>query len=408
VPRSPRRRVDAFTTFLRAETTGGQLLVLATVVALVWANADPGGYEGLWGARLAVGPDWLHLDLTAAGWVTDGLLAVFFFVAGLEVKRELTVGELAGWRAAALPLAAAAGGMVTPALVALAASRGALAAGGGWAVPVATDIAFALGVLALAGSALPPGVRVLLLSMAVIDDLGAIALIAAVFTHGLQLWWLAGAAGLFGLFRLAGHWSTRWRLTRWAMLPIAVASWVCLHASGVHATVAGIALGLLVRVRLRPGEVSTPAERLEYRLHPLSAGLIVPLFAVAAAGVPLGAAADALTDPAAHGIAAGLLLGKFAGILAGAWLAVRVGIGTLPAGVRWADVVPVAVLGGIGYTVSLLVVRLSFADGAAQERAATAVLGASVVAALAAVTLLRLRARSDRAAAKADRVAVPD
>ncbi|GFJ93214.1 hypothetical protein Prum_068560 [Phytohabitans rumicis] len=234
-------RLDALTEYLRQETSGGKLLLAATAAALLWANLAGGSYKALWQTEVAVGPGWLHLDLPLAGWVADGLLAIFFFVAGLEVKRELTVGELAGWRAAALPLAAAAGGMILPAGIALLASRGAAAEGGAWAIPVATDIAFALGVLALAGSALPSGVRVLLLSMAVIDDLGAITLIAVLFTHHLSLAWLAGAAVLCAAY----WWAQRHRSPAWLLVPVAVAVWVCVHASGVHATVAGIALGLL-------------------------------------------------------------------------------------------------------------------------------------------------------------------
>lgn len=382
-------RLDALNEYLRQETTGGKLLLAATAAALLWANLAGGSYQKLWRATVGFGPDWLHLDLPLSGWVADGLLAVFFFVAGLEIKRELTVGELAGWRAAALPVAAAAGGMVVPAVVALAASRGAAAAGGAWAIPVATDIAFALGVLALAGSALPSGVRVLLLSMAVIDDLGAITLIAVLFTDHLSLVWLGGAAALCALYALA----QRRRATAWLLLPVAVGVWVCVHASGVHATVAGIVLGLLTPVRARAGEAEAPGERLERRMHPLSAGVVVPLFALAAAGIPLASIPAAVTDPVAHGVVAGLLVGKAAGILGGAWLAVRTRLGTLPEGVRWADVLPVAMLGGIGYTVSLLVSELALPDAAGQRHAATAVLAASLAAAAGAVVLLRRRTR---------------
>ncbi len=385
-----RRRVGALTEFLRQETTGGRLLLAATALALLWANLAAGSYTRFWGTE--VGPGGLHLHLPLSGWVADGLLAVFFVVAGLEVKRELTVGELAGWRAAALPVAAAAGGMVVPALVALGASRGALAGGGAWAIPVATDIAFALGVLALAGSALPSGVRVLLLSMAVIDDLGAIALIATLFTRDLRPWWL-----LAGLALCAGYGYAARRRWVWLLVPLGVAAWGCVHASGVHATVTGILLGLLTPVRPAAGEEESLAERFEHRLHPFSAGLAVPLFALAAAGIPLAAARAAVTDPVAHGIVAGLLVGKALGIFGGAWLAVRLGVGRLPAGVGWGDMLPVAVLGGIGYTVSLLVARLALPDAAAQDRAAAAVLAASTAASLIAVGLLRRRTARARA-----------
>jgi Na+:H+ antiporter, NhaA family len=387
------RRLDVFATFLREEATGGKLLLTATAVALLWANLAGGSYQRVWQTQLAIGPAWLHLDLTLAGWVTDGLLTVFFFVAGLEVKRELTIGELSGWRAAAVPLAAAAGGMALPAVIALAVSRGAAAGGGEWAIPVATDIAFALGVLALAGAALPSGVRVLLLSMAVIDDVGAIALIAMLFTHELNLAWLAAGLAVCALY----WWTQRRRYgSVWLTVPLAVAAWICVHASGVHATVAGVLLGLLTPVRTRPGEIESPAERRERRLHPISAGIIVPLFAVAAAGVTVSAIPDAVTDPIAQGVFVGLLVGKTIGIFGGVWLAVRLGLGRLPSGVGWADILPVAVLGGIGYTVSLLVTELASADADARERAAGSVLAASFVASVVALALLRRRTRRRR------------
>jgi NhaA family Na+:H+ antiporter len=290
----------------------------------------------------------------------------------------LTVGELSNWRAAALPMFAAVAGMVVPAAVALGVSGGAAAEGGAWAIPVATDIAFALGVLALVGAALPSGVRVLLLSVAVVDDLLAIALIAVLFTEGLALEWLAGGLALAALYRAA----FRFRLDRaWVLWPLALAVWTCVHASGVHATVAGILLALL-----------TPVDpRFEHRLHPVSAGVAVPIFALAAAGIPLAALGDAVGDEIALGVFFGLLAGKAVGIYGGARLAVRAGFGALPEAVRWGDVVPVALLGGIGYTVSLLIAQLSLPDASAQDSAAAAILAASVVASLAAVVLLRRR-----------------
>lgn len=397
-PRAVADSVQTLAEFLREETNGGKLMLLATVAALLWANTAHDSYATLWATGVAIGPDWLQLDLTLAGWVADGLLALFFFVAGLEVKRELTIGQLADRRAATLPFFAAAGGMIVPALVVLAVSGGAAADGGAWAIPVATDIAFALGVLALVGSALPSGVRVLLLSLAVIDDLAAIALIALLFTSDLAPLWLAG-----GALAAAGYWlALRARVDpAWLLWAIALCTWICVHASGVHATVAGIVLGLLTPVRAREGERDAPATRFQHRLHPISAGVVVPLFALAAAGIPLAVAGDALGDAIAVGVFCGLLAGKFAGVLGGSWLAVRVGLGTLPGELRWADVVPVAVLAGIGYTVSLLVVRLSLPQAEAQERAALAVLAASALAAVLALALLRTRARADRPPATA-------
>jgi NhaA family Na+:H+ antiporter len=380
--------------YLREETTGGQLLLVATAIALLWANVAPDSYTDFWTTYLP-GPQSLHLHLTAGAWAQDGLLALFFFVAGIEVKRELTAGELAGRRQAALPVFAAIGGMIVPALIAIAVSGGDALDGGAWAIPVATDIAFALGILAIAGAALPGGVRVLLLSMAVIDDLIAIALIALLFTSGLEGLWLLG-----GLAFCAAYWlAHRYRIDyAWLLWLIAVAAWICIHASGVHATVAGILLGLLTPVVAREGEPRSQARRFEHRLHPLSAGVCVPLFALAAAGIPLAAAGDALHDPIAIGVVAGLLLGKPIGILLGAWTSVRLRFGALPESIGWADVVPVAMLGGIGYTVSLLVAQLAFDDAAAQEQSSIAVLVASVVAAGAGIWLLRIRSRAHQAA----------
>jgi Na+:H+ antiporter, NhaA family len=392
LPATPhvRRRAEAFAEFLREETTGGQILLAATAVALVWANVAADSYSAVWDAETAIGPDWLHLHLTLGDWAADGLLAVFFFVAGMELKRELVLGELSGRRAAALPVIAAVGGMIVPALVALSVSGGAAAEGGAWAIPVATDIAFALGVLALAGAALPSGVRVLLLSIAVVDDLLAIALIAVLFTAGLSAGWLAGgvaaAAAYAATFRLGAD-------RTWLLWLLAVVTWICIHASGVHATVAGIMLGLLTPVRPRAGEEEAPAARFEHRIHPLSAGVAVPVFALAATGVPLSAVADAPSDVVAVAVFAGLLAGKLVGILGASRLSVALGLGTLPRGVRWGDVVPVAVLGGVGYTVSLLIARLALDDPAAQDRAAASILAASVVASLTAVVVARRRSR---------------
>ena len=376
------QRAESVAEYLREERSGGQLLLLATVAALLWANLAGDSYRSFW--ETSVGPAALHLDLTLHDWAADGLLAIFFFVAGIELKRELVAGELATRRAAALPVFAAVGGMVAPALVAIVVSGGAAAHGGAWAIPVATDIAFALGVLALARAALPSGVRVMLLSIAVVDDLLAIALIAAMFTSDLSVAWLA--AGL----AVAALWVLAFRLgrDRWfVLLPLAIACWTCVHASGVHATVAGILLALLTPV--------SPGERLQHHVHPISAGVAVPVFALAAAGIPLAAGADALNDAIAIGVFAGLVVGKVVGILGGARLAVALGLGALPDRVGWGDVLPVAVLGGIGYTVSLLIADLALPHEGEIESAA-AVLAASVVASVAAVVLLRRRARSHR------------
>ena len=392
---SPRRhtpveRAAEFARFLRIETVGGTLLLLATAAALIWANSPLGdSYAALRDYRL--GPAAIGLDLTVGTWAKDGLLAVFFFVAGLELKRELVVGELADRKSATLPVIAALGGMIVPALLALAISAGAPGAGQAWAIPVATDIAFALAVLALTGSGLPTGARVFLLSLAVVDDLGAILVIAVLFTSGFQLLAFGAAVVLCGLYA----WLQRRRVrSSWLYVPLALLTWYAVHEAGIHATVAGVALGLLTRVRPDEGEAEAPGVRLEHRVQPLSAGVAVPVFALFAAGVPVGGG-DLLAiagDRVALGVIAGLLVGKLIGIFGFSWVAVRAGLATKPAGVRWPDIAAIAMLGGVGFTVSLLIAELSL-SGDAAERAKAAVLLASAAASLIASVMLVRRSQ---------------
>ena len=383
-----------FARYLRTETVGGFVLLAAAAVALVWANSPwAGSYEAV--RDLTVGPSALHLDLTVAQWATDGLLAVFFFVVGLELKRELVIGELSRARDALLPVAAALGGMIVPAVIALVVGRGAPGMEQAWAIPVATDIAFALGVLALAGAALPTTARVFLLGLAVVDDLGAIALIAVLFSTGVQLL----ALGVAGALAVLYWFLQRRRITSaWLYVPIAVATWVAVHEAGVHATIAGVLLGVLTRVKADPGEAEAPALRLEHRLQPWSAGLCVPVFALFAAGVPVGA--DALRaiagDPIGQAVVAGLLVGKVVGIFGASRLTVWLTPACRPRGLAWRDVLAVSMLGGVGFTVSLLLAELSL-DGAAVQSAKAAVLLASAAAALLAAALLVIRSRSHRA-----------
>ncbi len=389
-----------FLRFLRTETIGGLVLLAAAAVALVVANSGWGdAYLALAGTR--VGPASVHLDLTLATWAKDGLLAVFFFVVGLELKRELVVGELRDRRAAALPIFAAVGGMVVPALVCLAVAFGTPAAGRAWPVPVATDIAFALAVLALTASALPPPVRLFLLSLAVVDDLGAITLIAVLFSDDLNGLALVGAAVLLVAYALLQRQRVR---SSWLYVPIALATWALVHEAGIHATVAGVALGLLTRVRHDAGEKWSPAERLEHRLQPLSAAVCVPVFAFFAAGVPVnGAVLSTLAaDRVALAVIAGLVVGKFVGVFGGSLAAVALRLARLPAQMRWRDLAAVSVLAGCGFTVSLLLAELSFGPGPQGERVKLAVLAASLVASLSAAGVLHLRVRSYRAADESD------
>ncbi|MBA3249995.1 MAG: Na+/H+ antiporter NhaA [Geodermatophilaceae bacterium] len=369
-------------------------MLCAAVVALIWANTPAGtAYREL--QELTVGPAALHLDLSLATWAADGLLAVFFFVAGLELKRELVIGELRERRTALLPVLAALGGMVVPAGLAALIIFGEPGAGKAWAIPMATDIAFALAVLAIAGSPLSRSVRIFLLSVAVVDDLGVILIIALVFTSSLSLAALAVAVALAGGYALLQHLRVR---TAWAYVPLALGTWVALHESGVHATIAGMTLALLTRVRADPGEEEAPAARLEHRLQPWSAGFCVPVFAFFAAGVVLSGdtLSGVVTNRVALGVMVGLLVGKALGVLGGALLAVRFGRARRPGDLRWREIGAVAVLGGVGFTVSLLVTELSFTDPATTEQVKAAVLVASLVAAGFGAVLLRTPAMRGR------------
>jgi len=393
--RRPVTPISEFARFLRTETVGGVILLIATAIALLWANSPwVGAYQAM--RETVVGPAALHLDLTLAQWATDGLLAVFFFVVGLELKRELVIGELSTRSQALLPVAAAFGGMLVPALLALLVGRGAPGMDQAWSIPVATDIAFALGVLALAGAALPTTARVFLLALAVVDDLGAIVVIAVLFSVGLNLVALAGAGALVLLY----WWLQRRRVTTtWLYVPIAVATWIAVHEAGVHATLAGVLLGVLTRVRADPDEPEAPAIRLEHRLQPWSAGLCVPVFALFAAGVPIGAEAlrSVATEPVAQAVIVGLLVGKVVGIFGVSYLTVQLTPASRPAGLAWRDVLAVSMLGGVGFTVSLLMTELSL-DGPGVETAKAAVLLSSAAAALLAAAVLAVRSRAHRAA----------
>ncbi|PRW63378.1 Na+/H+ antiporter NhaA [Actinopolyspora mortivallis] len=386
-------RTFDFGSYLRNETVGGMLMLAATVVALLAANSPASGvYETV--RDFTLGPHALHLDLTVGEWAKDGLLAIFFFVAGLELKRELTLGDLSDRKTATLPVLAALGGMVVPAVLAVAISFGAPGSAQAWAIPVATDIAFALGVLSLTASAMPTTARVFLLSLAVVDDLGAIIVIAVLFTSGMNL-----VALLVAVLLCVGYWyAQRKRIrTSWLYVPLAVATWVAVHSSGVHATIAGVALGLLTRVRPDPYERASPSMRLEHRLQPWSAGLVVPVFALFAAGVPVGAEAlgAVFHDRIAIAVMVGLVFGKMLGIFGTSFVAIKLGFGTPPKGVAWRDLFALAMLGGVGFTVSLLIADLSL-SGAAADQAKAAVLIASAVASVGATLLLMLRRKHDR------------
>ncbi|WP_377272644.1 Na+/H+ antiporter NhaA [Peterkaempfera sp. SMS 1(5)a] len=386
---------------LRTETVGGVLLLAAAALALVWANVRPLQYQNL--LHRTVGPSGpLHLHLTLEAWATEGLLTVFFFVAGIELKRELVSGDLRDRRAAALPVAAAVCGMAVPALVYTAVNLIGGGRPGGWAIPMATDIAFALGVLAVVGSYLPSPLRAFLLTLAVVDDLGAILVIAVFYTSHIRYPALLAALAGLGLFLLL----QRLRVHGWYLyVPLALAIWVMMHVSGIHATVAGVAMGLMLRCTQDEGETETPAERVEHLVRPFSAGLAVPLFAFFACGVPLSAHAlgQVFTEAVPLGIVAGLVVGKPLGVFGGTWATARFSRAELDPGLQWADVHAVATLAGIGFTVSLLLCELAFPhDPGLTERAKAAVLTGSVLCALTAAVLLRLRSRHYRRLYEAD------
>jgi NhaA family Na+:H+ antiporter len=385
------RPLTEFARYLRTETTGGLILLGATAIALLWANSPlRDSYHALRDFRL--GPEFLHLNLTIGDWAKDGLLALFFFVAGLELKRELVIGELSRFKQAVLPVVAAAGGMVVPAVVALGVGWGTPGIDRAWAIPVATDIAFALGVLALTASNLPSSARVFLLSLAVVDDLGAIIVIAVLFTTGFDLVAVAVAVAALALYAFLQHRRVR---TPWLYVPLALVTWVAVHSAGVHATIAGVALGLLTRVRPDEGEAEAPALRLEHRLQPWSAAVAVPVFALFAAGISISgdSLGKVFTTALPLAVLAGLLGGKVIGIFGASWLAVKLKVAEKPRDVGWRDLGALSVLGGVGFTVSLLIAELAL-PGDASELAKAAVLIASALASLLAAVMLLKRSRA--------------
>lgn len=413
--RLPRLVVRPFQAYLDTEEAGGVLLLVAAAAALVWANLWPGSYESVWHTELALRLGPWELINDAQHWINDGLMALFFFVVGLEIKRELVVGELRDPRTAALPTVAALGGMIVPALL-----YAALNAGGpgssGWGIPMATDIAFAVGVLALFGRGLPSSLRVFLLSLAIVDDIGAILVIAIFYTEGIVWSALATAGVLIALIMLAQRANVR--LTA-LYVTLGVGTWLAVYVSGVHATIAGVALGLITPALpfQRPGAVSerarrvadktgdgaehadadahhwlglaslsreavSPLARMEHALHPWTSYVIVPLFALANAGVQLGGGAvgAALTSRVTLGIVLGLVMGKILGITLFSWGAVRLGVARLPSEVGWGQVTAVAAVAGIGFTVSLFIAALAFSDAGVLAAAKVGILGASILA----------------------------
>jgi Na+:H+ antiporter, NhaA family len=374
--------------FLRLEAAGGILLVAAALVALAWANSPwSAGYDALLDVPIAVQVGALALDKPLLLWVNDALMAIFFLLVGLEIKREVMQGELASVRKAALPCIAALGGVVAPALAYAAVNWGNASTMSGWAIPAATDIAFSLGVLALLGPRAPAGLKIFLLALAIIDDLAAIVIIALFYTAELSHLSLGlAAAGIAGLAAL--NLGGVKRITPYVLAGIFL--WVCVLKSGVHATLAGVAIGFAIPLRGAQGDADSPLRQVEHSLHPWVTYAILPVFAFANAGVTLtGLSAAMLLHPVTLGIALGLVVGKQVGVFGFAWVAIRLGLGSLPAAAGWLQLYGVALLTGIGFTMSLFVGTLAFEPAAKQDDAVRiGVLAGSLVSALAGYLVL--------------------
>jgi NhaA family Na+:H+ antiporter len=402
---------------LRKETVGGALLVMAAVVALIWANSPASeSYFALRDFKVGYAP-W-HLELSLGAWAADGLLAIFFFLVGLELKREFVAGDLRQISKSIVPVAAAVGGVAVPAVIYAVVNLSSPETLRGWAIPTATDIAFAVAVLAIIGSHLPSALRIFLLTLAVVDDLIAITIIAFFYSSDIQpaplllaLVPLAAYAFLAQKYRrfFGRHAAAAWLI----LLPLGVLTWALVHASGIHATVAGVLLGFavpVIRSQASGGPEAGPglAEIFEHRFRPISAGVAVPIFAFFSAGVLVGGwegLVSALSDPVALGIILGLVLGKPVGILATTWALTKATRARLDSSFTWIDVFGVALLAGIGFTVSLLVAELSFGNGSLHDdHAKVGILAASLIAALLATVVLRTRNRQYRLAEELEKV----
>ncbi|MGC8762509.1 MAG: Na+/H+ antiporter NhaA [Acidobacteriota bacterium] len=417
-----------FREFFHTEAFGGVLLLIATLTALLWANGPwAASYRAVFSSPVTVGAGPFLLVKPLLLWINDGLMAVFFFVVGLEIKREILVGELASPSKALLPIAGALGGMAAPALLYAALARSGPEAAG-WGIPMATDIAFALGVLALLGDRVPPSLKVFLAALAIVDDMGAVLVIAIFYSHGVALSYLS--AGLALLLALAAAGALGLRRTSF-FLGTGVVVWFCFLKSGIHPTVAGVLLAVTIPARVKaeggtfldrarkslgkfasetgggalltPGQhgallelqeaaeaASSPLQRLEHALHPWVTFAIMPLFALANAGVRLDLGdPSGLWGPVTAGAALGLLLGKPVGVLLGAYAVVRPGLCAMPQGATWRTLAGVGCLAGIGFTMALFIAALAFGDGPLLTQAKVGILGASTVAGAAGALLLR-------------------
>jgi NhaA family Na+:H+ antiporter len=437
----PARFVRPLLRFTHVEAAGGAVLLIAAVIALIWANAPFGEtYEEFWHTHIEFSVGSFHFEESLRHIVNDGLMAIFFFVVGLEIKRELVLGDLRDPKRAALPVMAALGGMIVPAVLYLVIAGGEPGASRGWGVPMATDIAFSVGVVSLLGRRVPVGAKLFLLALAIADDIGAITVIAVFYTDELFLGWLGLALGGLALTWVAGRVGIRSLLFYGV---VALFTWYALLESGVHATLAGVALGFLTPARAWYGddeyrekassllsrydfdaaapraveridqdalelasvarESVPPLRRLERSLHPWSAFVVVPIFSLANAGVRFAGIdlVEALTHPVALGVSVGLFVGKITGVTAFAWLAVKLGWGRLPKLTTWRHIVGLAALAGVGFTVAIFVSGLAFADPTLDDRAKTGIFLGSFVAGVVGYLILRFMRSPALTAAKA-------
>jgi len=396
---APTSRWSRLLAWVSGDVVAGTVMIGAAALALIWANSPwQGSYEEL--SDLVVGPAALHLDLTLSAWAADGLLAIFFFVVGVELKQEIVAGSLRNPREAGVPILAAMGGMAVPAIlyVVVVASLGPESALHGWAIPTATDIAFGLAVLAIFGRGLPMALRMFLLTLAVVDDLLAIVIIAVFYSEGVNFWMLLGSFAAVALFAVAVRAK---RMCWWILIPLALIAWTLMHSSGVHATIAGVLLGFSVSAGPIRGESMSRTTQLEHSVRPLSSGFALPVFAFFAAGVALSGENGilaALTDPVAIAVIIALVFGKLSGVLGVTAIVTKTTPLRLPDGIGIRDLLPVGFLTGIGFTVSLLIAELSFPTGDHEANAKFAILIASFVAAILAAVTLRWDARKARIA----------
>ncbi|MEN2710720.1 Na+/H+ antiporter NhaA [Sphingomonas sp. NPDC092331] len=389
--KAPARAESALRDFLRSEAAGGIILIAAAILAMIAANV-PGISETYFHTlHREIGPTLsaVHGPMTVHLWINDGLMAVFFLLVGLEIKREFVDGRLASWERRRLPVVAAAAGMIGPAIVYLAIAGRTPGLANGWAIPAATDIAFAIGVLAILGSRAPASLKLFLTTVAIVDDMGAVAIIALAYTAHISTLALAGAAIVLATMYLLNRSGVR-RL--WIYLLLALLLWYLVFLSGIHATVAGVAAAMTIPIVKSPGhpdDVASPLHRLEHALHPWSAYLIVPLFGFANSGVSLaGVSLSVLLAPLPLGIALGLFLGKQLGIFGSIWIAVRTGFATRPGG--WRQIYGVSLLAGIGFTMSLFIGGLAFPDRPELiDQVKIGVLAGSILSAIAGYLVLR-------------------